>query len=421
MSIQRTIVTAAAALALVACGESSTPSDDFPIPLLDDCIVTQAGDLYIGSMYPIEFLGGIEPGILLAIAEINEAGGINGQQLGIIKCDSDPFGGEDAANNAIQELIAIPQLAGIVGPGFSSVSVRVGPVAAAANKVMVATTATAASLTYLDDDGYFFRTAISDALEGAVAAAVVKADGHTSAFVIYPEDTFGTGLKDVFAAKFGSDNVASYGYDQENAAFAEEAFAAVEAAQPDVVYLVAYNLELIAISQQAVLREDTFKPAWVVYSSTNDTEFAMSSGNPSYWVGSKSLSIRRGGNGVETYRQLALDAYGQEPTGQDNSAYDATYLMAIGLLLSDDPTSGTELRDNLAHTSTGREILPGEWAKVLEHVDEGTFNYEGGAGHVDFDSNGDISGNFQELVLQSSISYRDTRCWTGEGGELSCE
>ena len=61
---------------------------------------------------------------------------------------------------------------------------------------MVSPSATSPALTTIEDNGYFFRTAPSDARQGEVLADIVKEKGIDEVAVTYTNNDYGKGLAD---------------------------------------------------------------------------------------------------------------------------------------------------------------------------------------------------------------------------------
>ena len=66
--------------------------------------------------------------------------------------------------------------------------------------VMISPSATSPGLTDLDDKGFFFRTAPSDARGGQILADITKDRGVKSIAITYTNNDYGKGLADVYEA-----------------------------------------------------------------------------------------------------------------------------------------------------------------------------------------------------------------------------
>ena len=61
---------------------------------------------------------------------------------------------------------------------------------------------TSLDFTTWDDNGLYWRTAPSDTLQGEVLGNLVAEDGHENVAVLYLNDSYGTGLNEVFQETF---------------------------------------------------------------------------------------------------------------------------------------------------------------------------------------------------------------------------
>ena len=90
-----------------------------------------------------------------------------------------------------------------MGADGSGVSIAVANNVAVPNGVvMVSPSATTPALSTIDDKGYFFRTAPSDARQGEVLAQVAKARGIKEIAVTYTNNDYGKGLTNSFSNAF---------------------------------------------------------------------------------------------------------------------------------------------------------------------------------------------------------------------------
>ncbi|NIR39582.1 MAG: ABC transporter substrate-binding protein, partial [Actinobacteria bacterium] len=88
-------------------------------------------------------------------------------------------------------------------------------------------------------NGFYFRTAPSDVLQGPALADLMTADGVSNAVVIYRNDDYGRGFNDALVAALDANGVgaeASIGYDPNATSFDAEA-AQVAALGVDAVVL----------------------------------------------------------------------------------------------------------------------------------------------------------------------------------------
>ena len=131
-------------------------------------------------------------GARLAINEINLAGGVLGQNVYFRI-------GDDGTDIAKAKTVMAQQISGgaqmFFGPSGSAVAKELIPEAAARKVILFAPSATSTSLSGIDDDGYFFRTAPSDELQARALADIIMRDGPRRVSILYRNDAYGEGLQ----------------------------------------------------------------------------------------------------------------------------------------------------------------------------------------------------------------------------------
>ena len=146
--------------------------------------------VWLPTSGPAAALGSpLAAGVELAVQEINEAGGVNGRMVQVANRDE---GGDPAtAYQALRELLEQEQVDVIVGPSSSRVALGAIDTLAAAHVVDCSPTASARDLGERRDNGFFFRTIGSDALEAVALTKAMIATGRTAFVVLYPDDDYG--------------------------------------------------------------------------------------------------------------------------------------------------------------------------------------------------------------------------------------
>jgi branched-chain amino acid transport system substrate-binding protein len=194
---------AAASLTLAACGgddpdepapdTGAEPTESAPAEGGDE----GDGTLTIGSLLPqtgnLAFLGPPEfAGVELAVAEINEGGGVLGNPVEYIEGDSGDAQ-QDVANPTVDRLLAADADV-IVGAASSGVSFTVIDKITSAGVVQISPANTSPDFTDYDDNGLYFRTAPSDVLQGRILGETILADGCTNVGILSLQDPYGEGL-----------------------------------------------------------------------------------------------------------------------------------------------------------------------------------------------------------------------------------
>ena len=104
-----------------------------------------------------------------------------------------------AATSAAERLVTADKVAAIMGADCSGVTTAIANNVAVPNGVtMISPSATSPALTTIEDKGFFFRTAPSDARQGQVLAQVVMDRGIDKVAVTYTNNDYGKGLSDSF-------------------------------------------------------------------------------------------------------------------------------------------------------------------------------------------------------------------------------
>lgn len=222
-------------------GESQYPED---VPVEG----TREGDgvLTIGTILPqtgtLAFLGPPEfAGFDLAIQEINENGGVLGQDVVGIPGDSGDTS-TDTANQTVDRLLA-QNADAIIGAASSSVTQTVIDKVVNAGVVLFSPANTSTVFTDYDDNGLYFRTAPPDVYQGDVLGQFVVNDGNQTVAFMVLNDDYGTSLlaqaKETIEES-GGEVVEEQIYDPQAQSFDSEVDA-LAAADPDAIVVIGFN------------------------------------------------------------------------------------------------------------------------------------------------------------------------------------
>ena len=354
-----------------------------------------------------EFGPVIRTGVDLAIKHINEAGGVNGQDVILVTGDTrvDPTQGVEEA----RRLIDVEGVHAIVGPLSSTVTLAVAEsVAGAAGIPVVSPSATSPALSSAEDSGYLFRSTTSDAAQGVILAQLAADEGISNVGVIFRDDAYGQGLSDAFIAAFGGTATASsYSADGQTSYLAELQQAA--GGGGDVLVAIGFPDEALVFIRESI--ENDIFSRFLFVDGTKSQDLIDGIGGE-YLNGSKGTAP---GGGPETPSAEAWNAgyiaeYGELPTLPFvREAYDATIAIALAAEAAGS-TDGEAIRDQLARIGApgGDVFVPGpEGIKAaLEALRDGDdINYEGAATTLDWNDVGDVTTGFIEI-------------WQYEGGEI---
>ena len=204
MKRHRKVVAATGFLAVgllaASCGSSSTAKkDDKSSTTVKSSAAARPkdGKLVIGELLPetgsLAFLGPPEfAGVALAKKDIDEAGGVLGKPIEILKGDSGDTSTDIANQTTDKHLAAGADV--ILGAASSGVTKTVIDKIVNAGVIQFSPANTAPDFTTYKDNGLYFRTAPSDVLQGRVLSDLVAAGGGKKVGILARQDPYGQGL-----------------------------------------------------------------------------------------------------------------------------------------------------------------------------------------------------------------------------------
>ncbi|ASK20912.1 MAG: ABC transporter substrate-binding protein [Vreelandella alkaliphila] len=357
------------------------------------------------------FTGGIESltppifaGAQLAVAQINEQGGILGGQTLEMPSGDTTCSDASAASNAADRMVNSEQVTAIVGALCTGATVAAANNAAVPGGVlMVSPASTAPAVSELDDNDLVFRTVPSDAFQGEMLAKLLLDKGIDFVAVTYVNNDYGRGLSDAFSGAFeaGGGEIAENLAHEDNRADYRSELGSLSSSGADTLVVLAYA----DTSGQTVLRQ--------AYESGMFTQYVGADG----MVGDSlieaigadvldgMIATRPGSPdlpGTDIFNEAATAADIDPSAVFAAQAYDAAFLVALAI-----EQNGSAEREGLSEalrsvsSAPGEVILPGEWEKALELIAAGTeINYEGASGSHEFDENGDVPGVVVEMVVE---------------------
>jgi branched-chain amino acid transport system substrate-binding protein len=216
----------------------------------------QAADtVAIGAVFPLSgqvaFYGTeSRDGILLAIDEINAAGGLVGKKLTLIAEDDE--GNAEKSVNAFTKLTTRDKVAYVLGSSTSGATQAMTALAQRGKVILISPSATNTAVTRTGD--YIFRTCFIDPFQGVVGADFAfDTLGARRAAVLYDAGAdYNTGLAESFRDQFkaiGGQIVADEAYQSGDVDFNAQV-TRIKAANPEVVYLPNYYNDVALQAKQ---------------------------------------------------------------------------------------------------------------------------------------------------------------------------
>ena len=362
-----------------------------------------AADVKVGSAAgitgPIE---GLVPPILagrdLAAAHVNEQGGIlGGNNYVLVRGDSQC--NPKAAVDAGAKLVNVEQVVAIIGPSCSgATNGMVQSVNIPAGVVTLSDTATAPSISELDDNDLVFRAAPSDAYQGAALAQHVWDKGLRKIAVTFANDDYNAGLGETFAAAFehvGGTVTGKQAHEPDRQSYRSELSTLAGGGAEALAVFAYYGSSGITILRNSL--ENAFFDQFLGADGMMDNSVIEQLGADSL-RGKVTLSQPAPAEGESnTVFAEAFTAAGNDPAAPFVAhGYDVAFLMALAIEKAGAADRGlisAALRE--VANAPGMVIRPGEWAKAKEAIAAGEdINYEGASGAIEFDENGDVAGAY---------------------------
>ena len=190
-------------------------------------------------------------GVIMAAAEINQYGGINGRPIDVVI--EDDKGSPEEAARLTAKLIDHDKVVAIIAGGTSGNSLAAAPKAQSSRIPLISPSSTDPAVTQTGD--YIFRTCFVDSFQGeAMASFAANTLKAKKAAILFDLNTpYGRGLTEFFESSFrklGGDIVNKQSYVQGDADFKGQ-LSAIKAAEPDVIYIPGYYADVALIAKQA--------------------------------------------------------------------------------------------------------------------------------------------------------------------------
>jgi ABC-type branched-subunit amino acid transport system substrate-binding protein len=394
-------------------------TDEATEPAPEDTEVEYAGGdgtLTIGTVLPetgdLAFLGPpMIAGAEMAVQDLNEAGGVLDGDVNLLLGDE---GGDGAiANQTVDRHIAAAADA-ILGAAASGISLTFIDKVTGAGLLQFSPSNTATTFTDYEDNGFYFRTAPSDALQGPVLADTIIADGHSAVAILARSDDYGRGLADATAEALeeaGAEVLVNTVYDQ-NAQNFDADVQQVAAENPDAVVVVGFD-ETSRILQSMIeqgIGPDAIGVYGVDGNRADDLAENVDPENPGVIAGMRGTSPAAASNEEFTQRLQEF-----RPELQDTlfapESYDAVMIIALATAVAgtDDP-SAVQAEINGVTQEGGTECE--DFASCKELIDGGEdITYNGVLGVLNFQEAGEPgAGSYDiwEVQDDGSISTVET-------------
>ena len=336
----------------------------------------------------------------LAFKEASDSGSLlGGKKISVERADSTCV--DSAAATAAAEGLVSNGVVAIMGADCSGVTGAIATNVAVPNGVvMISPSATSPGLTTLADNGFFFRTAPSDARGGAILADITKDRKVKSVAITYTNNDYGKGLSDVYeaAVKAHGIKVTTVLAHEEGKGDYSAEVATLASAGGDAVAVLGYLDQAGAQIIQGSLDAGSFDRFILSDGMIGDslTDKFGKALNKSF--GSLPGSTGKGaGVFADVAKAAGIDSSGPY-TGE---SYDAAALITLAMQAGGKADRATVQANVMAVANApGKKIYPGELGKALDLLAKGkAVNYEGATG-VEFTDVGEAFGSFLEKEVK---------------------
>lgn len=358
--------------------------------------------LFLGYTGPLEStVVNMSKGAELAIKEVSDSGKLlGGMTVTGVKGDTTCVDAT-AATAAAERLITSEKVAAIVGGDCSGVTMATLQNVAKPNGiVMVSPSATSPALSTVEDEGLFFRTAPSDARQGAVVAEILKDRGVKSIALSYSNTDYGKGLAEAIEAEFkaaGGTVTISAPHEDGKGDYSAEV-AALASAGGDLLVVAGYvdqgGKGIIQASLDAGAFETFYLPDGMYGESLIQAIGSALNGSYGDVPGVE-------GPGIEAFKKIT-EADGWDGTSAfAGESYDAAALILLSMQAGKAATSAA-VKDNLLAIANGpgEPIYPGELGKALDLIAEGKPIDYVGATNVNLIGAGESAGSYREYNIE---------------------
>jgi neutral amino acid transport system substrate-binding protein len=364
--------------------------------------------LKIGSLFPssgdLASLG--EPmtaSVPLLVETVNQCGGVNGEPVKLVASDdqTDPAAGTEAANR----LISVEKVAGIVGSFASSVSMAAGNVASRNKVMMISPGSTSPDFTKKakEFNGYWARTAPSDAFQAPALAKVAYDRGFRKVATIVINNDYGIGFEKEFIKAFKGlggtivNEAKPTRYDPKATTLKTEA-AEVFGSKPDavaaVMYLESGSLLLKSAYEQGVSQNIPVLVPDGMYSEDLAKKVGQTKDGKFIAQGIQGTIPGADGKALENFSKL-WEAKLKRPVGAYAAhSWDAAALLILAAQASKQNT-GEGIQSKIREVANGPGEAVTDVCEGLKLLKAGKpINYQGASGNVDLDENGDVIGSY---------------------------
>lgn len=270
------------------------------------------------------------------------------------------------AVSAINKLISVNKVKVIVGEVCSGATLAAAPIAEKNKVVMISAASTSPEIS---KNSWVFRTVPSDALQGTFGADLVAEKGYKKLAILYSNEEYGLGFAKVLEQKFKGEVVAKEAFERGTVDLRTQ-LTKIKESDADAIYIIS-NSPDSAVAALKQIKELGIKATLFGSEGLKSDDIIKGAGSAADGMIITSVSIGNVGFITKYHRE-----YNEDPGPFAAQAYDA--YKAVALVLEQGASTGEEIK------------------KALQNLD-----FQGASGTINFDSNGDISGNYDVYLVNN--------------------
>jgi len=391
-------------LVALSCGGGEKKEEAATTPSGGTTPAAAKGQLKIGILFDFtgdlaEFGPNMLNGANLAAKEINDAGGVMGQDIVLKQADSQTS--PTAAVDAARQLVESDKVSAIIGSLSSGVTVAVADAVTIPDKIVqISPASTSPALTTMVDGDFLFRTTLSDAAQGLILGKLAKELGYSKVATLYVNNAYGQGLSENFKKSFeaeGGTVTAEVPHEQEQASYLSELQKATEG-KPDAIAALSYPQSATVYLKEGFENNLIKNVLFCDGTKSKDIITAVGADKLEGMEGTVSAAAA-----VPTaWKDEFAAAYGElPPLPYIAESYDAVIMVALGAEKAQS-TDPAKIRDAMRtlNDASGEKITPGAAGikKALDLIHQGkAINFQGASGFSGWDKNGDLPSGHIEI------------------------
>jgi branched-chain amino acid transport system substrate-binding protein len=319
------------------------------------------GKLVIASLAPetgmlTPLLASLRVPVEIAVEEINAAGGVNGQAVGLVTGDE----GDDAstARATVDRFAGTDAVDAIEGPAAPATTISILGTIKKTGMLMCSGSDTLAPVSVRQSNGLYFRTAPPSRLEGLALAELVLSDAHRRVAIIRRDDLFGASVSETLEQGLragGAKIVGSVAYDPERPSV-EGVAGQTLTKKPDAIVVIGFDTDGATVVKTLIAQHAGPQQVGLYAPDTmqsNDFAAAVDPADHSQVAGLEGTAPAPAPFNVKSPFHAAFAARGIDPIFSSHY-YDCTILTALAAMKakSDNPN---KMKRAFTKNLTGKE------------------------------------------------------------------